>query len=166
MWARPLTEVSGSQQRTHGPHVDVRPAADVDVDVLDRYRLVVLGSAVYLRRWQPDAVRFLRRHAAQLRSRDVALFQSGPCGPDAAKPDQPEPARVRRLREAVGADSPVTFGGVLDPATARGPVARWMARGALAGDFRDQDRIRRWASAIGSGVTGGALTYPQPSKET
>lgn len=77
--------------RIHGLRVDVAPAADVG-DV-GGYRLVVLGSAVYLGRWRPDAVAFLRRHIDQLRGRQVRLFQSGPCGPDAAT-QQAEPGRV------------------------------------------------------------------------
>jgi menaquinone-dependent protoporphyrinogen oxidase len=114
----------------------------------------VLGSALYTRRWRPDAVRFLKRHAGALRGREVWLFQSGPCGPDAEDPDQPEPANVARLRAAIDAEPPVTFGGVLDPATARGFLARRMARGELAGDFRDTDRIRRWAARIARGAAG------------
>lgn len=136
--------------RAHGVAVDVSPAADVAA--VEGYRTVVLGSALYARRWRPDAVRFLKRHARALRGRDVWLFQSGPCGPDAAEPDQPEPSNVARLRAVIDARPPVTFGGVLDPATARGFLARRMARGELAGDFRDPERIRRWAAGIAAVV--------------
>ncbi len=136
--------------RARGAAVDVLPA--VDVTSVEGYRTVVLGSALYMRRWRPDAVRFLRRHARALRGRDVWLFQSGPCGPDAAHPDQPEPAAVARLRRALDAEPPITFGGVLDPATAQGFLARRMARGELAGDFRDDERIRGWAARVAVGA--------------
>ncbi|MBN9101050.1 MULTISPECIES: flavodoxin domain-containing protein [unclassified Pseudonocardia] len=136
--------------RARGVSADVMSAADVH-DV-EGYGTVVLGSALYIRRWRPDAVRFLKRHARALRDRDVWLFQSGPCGQDAVDPDQPEPANVARLRRSIDARPPVTFGGVLDPATARGFLARRMASGELAGDFRDPERIRRWAAGIGAAV--------------
>lgn len=142
--------------RIHGLRVDVAPAADVG-DV-GGYRLVVLGSAVYLGRWRPDAVAFLRRHIDQLRGRQVRLFQSGPCGPDAAT-QQAEPGRVRRLRMSIDAGPPTTFGGKLDSGS--GVLARWMARGELGGDFRDPELIRRWARDIASSVDPRA-TGPAP----
>jgi menaquinone-dependent protoporphyrinogen oxidase len=137
--------------RAHGLRVDVAAAADV-TDI-GPYQVVVVGSALYMRRWRPDAVRFLRRHAVALRHCGVWLFQSGPCGKDAVEPDQPEPANVRRLRGAIGADGPITFGGVLDPATAQGFLAKRMAHGELAGDFRDRDRVRQWAACIAESDT-------------
>ncbi|MCW0213925.1 MAG: flavodoxin domain-containing protein [Pseudonocardia sp.] len=131
--------------------LSVAVARAQDVDHLAGYRAVVLGSALYMRRWRPEAVRFLKRHQVMLRGRQVFLFQSGPCGADAASQaakGAPEPSTVRRLREGVDADAPITFGGVLDPATARGFLAGRMARGELAGDFRDPERIRRWARSV------------------
>ena len=144
-----IAAIIGEELRDHGMAVDVRPAADVDS--VGGYRIVVVGSALYGRRWRRDAVRFLRRHAGPLSARSVWLFQSGPCGPDAEHPDQPEPGNVARVRRAIGADPPITFGGVLDPATARGFLARRTARGELAGDFRDPARIRRWTAAVVAG---------------
>ncbi|MCU1631205.1 MAG: flavodoxin [Pseudonocardia sp.] len=144
-----IAALIANELRAQGLSVHVAPATDVDH--LAGYRSVVLGSALYMRRWRPEAVRFLRRHAVMLRGRPVWLFQSGPCGPDAAEQAEagvPEPANVRRLREGVDAEAPITFGGVLDPASARGFVAKRMARGGLAGDFRDPERIRRWARSI------------------
>ncbi|MFC4944925.1 flavodoxin domain-containing protein [Pseudonocardia sp. GCM10023141] len=151
-----IATMIGDELRSRGLQVDVRPAGEVrDVDP---YQVVVLGSALYARRWRRDAVRFLRRHRGALQGRTVRLFQSGPCGKDAAQPDQPEPAVVRRLRTTIDADPPVTFGGVLDPATARGFVAKRMAQGELAGDFRDPARIRRWAADLASTCTSAART--------
>ena len=45
------------------------------------YDVVILGGAVYLRRWQHDARRFLRKHRATLTSTRVWLFSSGPVDP-------------------------------------------------------------------------------------
>ncbi|NMI00336.1 flavodoxin domain-containing protein [Pseudonocardia acidicola] len=140
-----IAEAIATELRACGLDTDVRAAGSVHD--LDGYRAVVLGSALYLRRWRPDAVRFLRRHVAALSDRRVWLFHSGPCGRDRDAP-QPEPAVVRRRRRSLDCDPPVTFGGKLDPATARGFFARRMATGELAGDFRDWTRIRAWARGI------------------
>ncbi|MDT7614279.1 MAG: menaquinone-dependent protoporphyrinogen oxidase [Pseudonocardiales bacterium] len=141
-----IAAIVTDELRAHGMAVDV--CSVTDVGTVEDYRIVVVGSALYARRWRREAVRFLRRHAKPLSGRTVWMFQSGPCGRDAVHPDQPEPANVARLRDAIGADPPITFGGVLDPATARGFVGRRMARGELAGDFRDPERIRTWAAGI------------------
>src|SRR4051794_5382375 len=132
-----IATILADELRAQGLLVDVATAADASADdvSLAGYRAVVLGSALHAGRWRRDAVRFLHRHIVMLRGRRVWLFQSGPCGPDAAGQAEkglPEPARIRRLREDVDAEPPVTFGGLLDPATARG-LARWMARGHLGG---------------------------------
>ncbi|MFR9802425.1 flavodoxin domain-containing protein [Pseudonocardia sp. RS010] len=148
-----IAVVVADELRAQGLTVDVATAADASADdvSLAGYRAVVLGSALYAGRWRRDAVRFLRRHAVMLRGRQVWLFQSGPCGPGAgrrAEAGEPEPTVVRRLREDVDAAPTVTFGGVLDPATARGFPARRMARGELGGDYRDDDRVREWARTV------------------
>jgi len=41
---------------------------------------VVLGSAVYMRRWRPEARRFLRRFRRELAHRPFWVFSSGPVG--------------------------------------------------------------------------------------
>jgi hypothetical protein len=91
--------------------------------------------------------------AAALQSRTVQLFQSGPCAKDAVDPDRPEPANIRQRRGAIGADAPIILGGMLDPATTRGFLAKRMAHGELAGDFRDRDRVRWWAASIATSNT-------------
>ena len=50
--------------------------------------------------------------------------------------------------EALGAPVPMTFGGRIEPATAKGFIAKKMAKGPNAGDFRDDGRIRQWADGI------------------
>ena len=80
-------------------------AAGLEVDVqrarrvrsLERYRAVVLGSAVYAGRWRRDALRLLQR--SELGEREVWLFSSGPVGEDKGDPEQLErwtkPPRVQ-----------------------------------------------------------------------
>jgi|SoiMethySBSTD1v2_1073268.scaffolds.fasta_scaffold1355921_2 menaquinone-dependent protoporphyrinogen oxidase len=144
-----IAEAIGAELRAHGHDVDV---LDVNrVQDLARYDVVVLGSAIYLRRWRKDAVRFLRHHVDALRERQVWLFHSGPVGPDKDQ-DQDMPPAVRHLAHEIGATPAVTFAGRLEPDTAKGFLARRLATGDLTGDSRDWDKIRAWAADISAAV--------------
>ncbi|QRP43633.1 flavodoxin domain-containing protein [Amycolatopsis sp. FDAARGOS 1241] len=148
---REIAEVISEELRALGHHVDTRDAADV-ADVTP-YSAVVVGSALYYSRWRPSAVRLLQLHADALLERHVWLFHSGPCGPGAGLAHVSLPANVALLAARIDAERTTTFGGRLDPATAHGLLARLMARGPRAGDFRDWDLIRKWARDIGRRVT-------------
>jgi menaquinone-dependent protoporphyrinogen oxidase len=92
-----------------GAVVDVRDAAQVD-DVTP-YDAVVLGSAVYMGRWLPDA----RDAVARIMShppRPVWLFSSGPVG-DPPKPDEDHAVDVSDLVASTHPRAP-RFPGRLD----------------------------------------------------
>ena len=117
----------------------------------DGFDAVVIGSAVYARRWMPDATHYLRRQARYLINRPTYLFQSGPCeARDADVSDTSCPRAIRRIVAKFGLPDPVTFSGRLDPSQATGRLTRWVASGSSAGDFRNWDAIRDWAHIIGS----------------
>jgi menaquinone-dependent protoporphyrinogen oxidase len=142
---RDIATVIGEQLTAAGMQVTVSDVGQVRT--FDGYDAAVVGSAVYTGRWRADAVELLARQADDGRPIPAWLFQSGPCGEAAADP-VPAPKRVRLLADRLGTAAPTTFGGRLEPATARGFLARRLAAGPLAGDFRDFPRVRRWADAI------------------
>ena len=145
-----IAEAVGDELRSRGHKVDV---LDVNaVESLAEYAVVIVGSALYARRWRHDAVRFLRQHTAELRTKQVWTFHSGPLGPD-RHTVQSTPANVRRLLDRIGAVEPVTFAGRLEAATAKGFLARRLAKGELEGDFREWDRVRDWAHALHDAIT-------------
>lgn len=145
-----IAEAIGDELRRHGLDVDV---ANVhDVRSVEPYDAIVLGSAIYIRRWRREAVRFLRRNSQELGVRHVWLFHSGPVGPDRNQ-DQNMPAAVRRTAVQIGAAPAVTFAGRLERETAKGFLARRLATGKLAGDSRDWDKIRAWANDVGTAIT-------------
>jgi menaquinone-dependent protoporphyrinogen oxidase len=153
----------GDELRAHGHSVDVLDVAGVK-DVAP-YDAVVLGSAIYIRRWRRGAVRFLRHNIEALRQRQVWLFHSGPVGPDKDE-DQAMPSSVRRLAQEIGATPAVTFAGRLEPATAKGFLARRLAAGNLAGDARDWDKIRAWAADISAAIEATQRsTWHRPSAD-
>lgn len=140
---REIAEAVCDELRTRGLHVDIRDLRH-SVTLTD-YEAVVLGSAVYAGRWRSEAARFVRRHANELLSRRVWLFESGWVGP---KPTTLRPTpRGRNHARRIAADAPTVFGGRLDPELARGFFDRALAK-RMPGDARDFDVIRSWAGTI------------------
>jgi len=136
----------GDQLTSRGFEVKVvAAAAAANARIFDA---VVLGSALYLGRWDRDAVDYLRRNGPDLGDRPTWLFQSGPSGPPDEGRPTPTPRAVRRLCHEIGLAAPTTFGGNLDRSRARSLLARWVSVGDLAGDFRDWDQIRAWADDV------------------
>jgi menaquinone-dependent protoporphyrinogen oxidase len=113
-----------------------------DVGTLAGYDAVVLGSAVYMKRWRPQARRFLRRHADALATRPFWVFSSGPVG-DPAKdnPAWSEPRRTIAKAIELGARDHKVFGGVAQGAMAKNVPDEYR-------DRRDWDEIRAWAEGI------------------
>lgn len=146
----------GAEIREHGHQVDVRDV--VDVRSVAEYDAVVVGSAIYNRAWRPGAVHFLRKHADELRTRDVWLFHSGPIGPHADRP-QAMPKKVQKLAARIGAEPAVTFAGRLELDTAQGLLARRMAATELGGDVRDWDVIGAWAQGVATAISASEMGF-------
>jgi menaquinone-dependent protoporphyrinogen oxidase len=140
-----IADAIAAQLRADGLEADAVEAGAVrDLDGVDA---VVLGSAVYMKRWQHGARRFLHRHAAALAAVPFWVFSSGPVGED-ADPTWSEPATTIEAAEKLGARGHVVFGGRLSETG--GFVERSMARNTPEErrDLRDWDEIRVWASRI------------------
>jgi menaquinone-dependent protoporphyrinogen oxidase len=140
-----IAEAIGRRLRERGMDAEVRPVREVDG--LERYDAVVVGSAVYIGSWMKEAQRFLDRHAEDLRRVPVWLFSSGPTGTD-ANAEALLDKQKRRLDD-VGARDHHVFYGALDPKDL-GILERQAIKAAKSpiGDFRDWSDIERWADAI------------------
>lgn len=142
-----IAEAIGAELSTMGYDVDV---ARVDGSMgVDRYDAVILGSAVYMGRWLPEATVFADRNMRTLREKLVWLFSSGPLGWDDPIPKD-EPAGAAALAAEMGARGHQIFVGKLDKQDL-GFVERLATRAVKApeGDFRDWQAIRAWAHEIG-----------------
>ncbi|MGE5408168.1 MAG: flavodoxin domain-containing protein [Syntrophothermus sp.] len=121
-----------------------------EVDDLDGYEAVVLGSAVYTKRWRGDARHFLRHHRKALATMPFWVFSSGPVGdPANDNPDWEEPPRTIDKVKELGGRGHVVFGGRV-PTDPKGPIEKAMARNTPAEfrDRRDWDEIRAWARGV------------------
>ena len=126
--------------RAGGLRADCVEAADVAT--LEPYDAVILGSAVYMKRWRREARRFLRAHGSELAERPFWVFSSGPVG-DPAKdnPAWTEPGRTIATAERLGARDHVVFGGVATGSMARSTPLEYR-------DRRDWEAVRAWAHGI------------------
>ncbi|MFP5331869.1 MAG: flavodoxin domain-containing protein [Acidimicrobiia bacterium] len=117
------------------------------VDGVEPYDAVVLGSAVYAGRWHKDARRLVDDLAGQLENRAVFLFSSGPIG-DPPMPDS-EPVDSAEIVASTSAVDHRVFAGALEQSRLNfGERAIVAALRAEYGDFRDWDEIRAWARGI------------------
>jgi len=126
----------------------VTVAAAAEAPDAGSFDAVILGSAMYLGRWEDDAADYLRRQRDDLATRPTWLFQSGPTGPARENLRSHTPRGVRRVCHQIGLVEPMTFAGNLDHSRAQGWLAGWVSNGDLAGDFRDWDLILAWAELI------------------
>ena len=72
---REIAEKIGEDLRLAGLGVDVLPVDDVRE--LDPYKAVILGSAVYIGKWQKEAEVFLKANEQSLADRPTWIFSSG-----------------------------------------------------------------------------------------
>jgi menaquinone-dependent protoporphyrinogen oxidase len=142
---------------------------DIDAEVEDvsaetrlrGYDAVILGSAVYMGNWLPEARNFVEHHQAALSKLPVWLFSSGPLGTDDPQPHD-DPNKIIAPMGKILARSHKVFVGKLDPSEL-GFGERFAAKLVHApyGDFRDWDEVRKWALEIATELH--ALS-PTPSK--
>jgi menaquinone-dependent protoporphyrinogen oxidase len=128
------------------------------VEDVSPFEAVVLGSAVYMKRWRGDAKHFLRKHSKQLAERPLWVFSSGPVGdPDQPeKPDWMEPPKIVKAVERLAAREHVVFGGRL-PLNPHGPIEKAMVTGVPVEfrDRRDWKQICSGAAGIGAVLRAG-----------
>lgn len=123
-----------------------------DVTSVDAYSTVVLGSAVYIGRWQKEAVHFLEKNADALAAKEVWIFSSGPTGegdPVEQMDGWTLPEKLKPVVEEIDPREVTIFHGKLDPDVLN-VMERWVIKNIKApvGDFRDWEAIEAWAVRI------------------
>jgi menaquinone-dependent protoporphyrinogen oxidase len=146
-----IAEAIGDELRSAGVDADVTQASEVRD--LAPYAGVVLGSAVYMKRWRPEARHFLRRLEHELGDRPLWIFNSGPVGDAEADPQWCEPAKVLHHAQRLDLRDHVVFGGRV-PQDPHNFVERAMLKNTPPDeqDARDFDEVRGWARQIAATV--------------
>jgi menaquinone-dependent protoporphyrinogen oxidase len=158
-----IAEAVAEQLRQDGHRVDCLAAGEVRN--LDAFDAVVLGSAVYMKRWRPEARHLLKHNATALAHRPFWVFSSGPFG-DKPDPSWSEPPRTINLAERLGARDHIVFGGRL-PLEPSNFMERAMVRNCPPDkrDLRDWDAIRAWAAEVGQQLSSAAKHPAKSSVE-
>lgn len=135
--------------RAGGATVDAVPLRQVET--LDGYRAIVLGTAVRAGQVMGEAKRFVQRHSATLRARPFALFLT--CMTlmeDSPANRETVAAYLAPLRALAPAVSEGLFAGRMDYAKL-GVFARIAVKNMVKvpeGDHRDWEAIRAWSEAL------------------
>ncbi len=143
-----VAQAIGEELTARGNVVDVKMAKDVRD--ISSYGTVLLGSAVRMGRWLPEAVAFLEQNADTLASKSVSYFtvcmtmQEDTPENRARAQDITGAARAMREPAAEG-----FFGGEMDYSKLSFlEQAILRAKKTPEGDFRDWDAIRAWAKVL------------------
>jgi menaquinone-dependent protoporphyrinogen oxidase len=143
-----IAETVAATLRRAGLEVDLERAEEVTS--LEPFDAVVLGSAVYMKRWRGDARHFLKKHRRTLRQTPFWVFSSGPVGdPANDNPEWTEPPNLAAKVEDLGGRGHVVFGGCL-PTEPHGFMEKAMVEGTPREfrDRRDWAEVRAWAGQV------------------
>jgi menaquinone-dependent protoporphyrinogen oxidase len=148
---REIAEKIGEVLRQAGLQAEVTPVDSIRD--LTPYQAVILGSALYIGKWQKEAAAFLQANERMLAVRPVWLFSSGPTG----EGDPVELVEGLRLPEAL---QPVAdriqprdiavFHGYINPDKINF-IEKWAIKSLVKkpfGDFRNWNAIAAWATSI------------------
>lgn len=152
---REVAEAVAASLARCGLEVETRAAGQVGD--LSPYGGVVVGGAIYMGRWHPDAAGFLERHRHVLATLPVAVFAMGPRTLEAEEVGASRVQLEKSLAKVPEVDpyAIAVFGGVIEPRALRFPFNR-----LPASDARDWDAIRDWTFAIAAGFGFGKAAGP------
>lgn len=157
-----IAERIGEVLRQAGLQADVSPVDGIRN--LTAYQAVVLGSSVYIGKWQKEAAAFLQSNEKSLANLPVWLFSSGPTGegdPVELVEGQRLPASLKPVVDRIKPRDIAVFHGYINPQKVNF-IEKWAVKSLVKkpmGDFRDWDQITAWASKIAD-----ALKETEPSR--
>lgn len=146
-----IAAIIGETLSKHGFAVDVKPVSENPS--LDGYQAVLMGSAIRMGSWLPEAVDFVRKNQSALNQLPTSIFtlhmlNSG----DDETSRAARQAYIAPVRELLPSVNEVFFRGKLDYKTLSF-FDRLIAKAVETpdnppGDFRDWDKIRDWSQSI------------------
>lgn len=157
-----IAEKIGEVLRQAGLQADVIPVHGIRE--LRPYEAVILGSAIYIGKWQKEAVKFLQANEKILADRPVWLFSSGPTGvgdPVELVEGLRLPADLQPVADRIHPRDITVFHGYINPDKINF-IEKWAVKSLVKkpmGDFRDWDAIVTWTTTIAD-----ALKDAEPSR--
>ena len=148
---REIAEKIGEVLQKAGLQVDVSPVNGIRE--LNAYQAVVLGSALYIGKWQSEAMKFIKDNEKSLAKRAVWLFSSGPTGegdPLELIDGKRLPAELQPVAGRIRPRDIVVFGGYINPDKVNF-IEKMAVKNLVKkpfGDFRDWHNIVAWSTKI------------------
>jgi len=156
-----IAETIGAELQRRGLETDV--ASVGEIEDIERYDAVVLGSAVYVGHWLSNARAFAKEHADELADRPTWLFSSGPVG-HPLRPTDDDAVQIDDVVEATRAKEHRVFPGKLDRSTlSRCEWAVVFALRVKDGDFRNEGEVSGWAREIAASLERQPSSSPSSS---
>ena len=140
-------------KRIEASGITVDRLAPADVTSVEGYDAVIVGSAVYILQWMPEAHDFMERFKDDLPVGQLWAFSVGMNG--VPKHSEQDGTRVGPLLTHVRCRELHTFPGRYKPSLLslrERSVAR--LAGVVEGDFRDWDAVDQWADEIVEALQG------------
>ena len=144
-----VAEAIGQVLCEGGVTADVKPVKEVG-DV-SGYGGVVVGSAIRMGRWLPEAINFIEAHAAALGTMPVAYFQvSGFLKEDTPENRQEAATYLGTVRALAAPVSEGLFAGKMDYSKISFLERMIVSKifGVPEGDFRNWEAIQTWADKL------------------
>ncbi len=150
-----IAEKVGEVLRQAGLQADVLPVDGVRD--LSSYKAVIMGSAVYIGKWQKEAAQFLQANEKTLAQRPVWLFSSGPTGegdPVKLVEGWHLPAELQPVADRIHPRDVAVFHGYINPAKLDF-VTKMVIKGMKKpfGDFRKWDMIVAWTTTVADALS-------------
>ena len=161
METKEIAEKIGEVLCQAGLQVDVSPV-DGTLEITS-YKAIILGSAIYIGKWQKEAVEFLKANEKILAGPLVWIFSSGPTG----EGDPVElvealrfPVALQPVVDRIHPRDIAVFHGFINPDKINF-IEKWSIKSLVKkpfGDFRNWDAITAWATSIAE-----TLKNPMPN---
>lgn len=152
---REIAEKISSVLHQAGLQTDTTPVKQVRD--LSGYQAVILGSAVYVGKWQKEAAEFIQKNEKTLGQLPVWLFSSGPTGegdPAELLEGWRLPVELQPIAERIRPRDIAVFGGYINPDRVNF-IEKTLVKNIVKkpfGDFRDWDNIASWANQVAAVV--------------
>ena len=147
-----IARAIGEVLRARGFEVDVKPVKENPA--LAAYQAVILGSAIRMSNWLPEAVEFIKKNRWQLREIPTAFFTVYMLNRDDSETSrQARQAYTASLHQILKPVDEAFFEGSMDYSKLKfldRTIARMVEKqtNATPGDFRDWSKIRGWAQTV------------------
>ena len=143
-----VAQAIGETISQHSLSVDVNPIKEISD--ISGYDTAIIGSAIRMAQWLPEATDFVKSHQSQLNKMPTAIFSVHILNQDNSPESiQERSVYTKSVREILTPKAEAFFAGKIDQSQLSF-FERLLFKMIKSpeGDFRDWDVIRSWASEV------------------